>query len=295
MQAPGSYDGAKADVFSAGATLLEVLLGHPRFMEVWAIAYYDYGQRTLEDLARSLRQATTRVVTDLESLIYTTETDVVAADAEAASGGGELTTLMNAQSYAQPSQFRQLVGLTISCIKLEPLRRLTSEDAASAAARCSSGAASRSFPPAAHRRRYIRRSQYLSTAAPGVDDGTTDACAGSTPESPLHKNRDVPLEPLAPLTATTPRYALEPTLRPIDSLSGCGDLVARVVYNGDSSGGGGPTAGFFADGAAGGCLKPTAPAPSSDKGRCAISSSRAQRRRPRVRSRTYSPKPSASH
>ena len=98
-------------------------------MEVWAIAYYDYGQRTLEDLARSLRQATTRVVTDLESLIYTTETDVVAADAEAASGGGELTTLMNAQSYAQPSQFRQLVGLTISCIKLEPLRRRTSEDA----------------------------------------------------------------------------------------------------------------------------------------------------------------------
>ena len=260
-------------------------------MEVWAIAYYDYGQRTLEDLARSLRQATTRVVTDLESLIYTTETDVVAAGAEAASGGGELTTLMNAQSYAQPSQFRQLVGLTISCIKLEPLRRRTSEDAASAAARCSSGAASSSFPPAAHRRSYIRRSQYLSTAAPGIDDGTTDACAGSTPESPLHKNR----EPLAPLTAATPRYALEPALRPIDSLSGCGDLVARVGYNGDSSGGGGPTAGFFADGAAGGSLKPTAPAPSSDKGRCAMSSSCAQRRRPRRRSRTHSPTPSASH
>ena len=194
-QAPGgSYDGAKADVFSAGATLLEVLLGHPRFMAAWMPAYYDHGQRTLEDLARSLRQATTRVITDLESRVNAAESDIIAADdAAASSGGGALTKLTN----ARPHQLVQLIALTISCIQLEPPHRPTSEDAASTAARCCSGGAS-SSPPAAHSSMFLRRQQYpsIADAAPGVDDATTGASTGVTytqtdvrsPELPLRKN-----------------------------------------------------------------------------------------------------------
>ena len=189
-QAPGSYDGAKADVFSAGATLLEVLLGHPRFMAVWVPAYYDHGQRTHEDLARSLRQATTRVITDLESRVNAAESDIIAADdAAASSGGGALTKLTN----ARPHQLVQLVALTISCVQLEPPQRPTSEDAASTAARCSSGGAS-SSPPAAHSSMFLRGQQYpsIADAAPGVDDATTGASTGVTddrsPELSLIKN-----------------------------------------------------------------------------------------------------------
>ena len=127
------YDGAKADIFSAGATLLEMLLGHPRFNRLWAHAYAVRRSTMFEDLTCSLREATAHAVRKLES--YATHAVVASA-----SSSGALAN--NAQR-----RMTELNALALACIQLDPHERPISEEAAIAATRCFKGTARSPAPP----------------------------------------------------------------------------------------------------------------------------------------------------
>ena len=144
--ARGCYDGAAADVFSAGATLLEMLLGRAQFAGLWAPMYNDYALRGRRELSRSLRRAKDAVATVLHrETVRDQEDQQQHSSATAAS-------VMGAQ---------QLSALALACVAVDPLERPTSD--ASVAATCcalSATAALARASPHARTRSFRRRYHY---------------------------------------------------------------------------------------------------------------------------------------
>ena len=98
-----SYDGAAADVFSLGATLLEMLIGTERFNAAWASTYRNYAVRNRSDMERTLVVARR----DLQAALQSSN----AEDSTAALGLGVV------------GQGALLNTLVFECLTLDPLER----------------------------------------------------------------------------------------------------------------------------------------------------------------------------
>ena len=106
----GSYDGAAADVFSMGATLLEMLVGTQRFTAMWASKYHNYALCNRRDLESSLAGARNAVEAVLQSS--------PAADATETPPAAHTMGCVGGQSPK---------ALALECLELDPRKRPTSD------------------------------------------------------------------------------------------------------------------------------------------------------------------------
>ena len=129
IQSVGTYNGVAIDIFSAGATLLEVLLGRRRFAHMWMSSYEDYARLPPHRLSQSVLKATEAVTA---ALLHEGDND---------EGGG------SASCGTVGQQRRQLNALALSLVHPDPASRPTS-DATVAAVRAATSmpVASRGVP-----------------------------------------------------------------------------------------------------------------------------------------------------
>lgn len=181
----GTYEGTAADVFSAGATMLEMLLGRSRFSRVWAPAYQNFAVRGQCSLTRSLRNAidavsaTLRADADAEERLVAATTDAALDGSAAASGGG--------------STLQRLTALALACVDTDPHRRPTSDaivadlmrPASPTPPQQKSGSGSR---PGLRSRHFSRRHEFAAADLHGDDNG--GICSDS------RRALCAPLEPL---------------------------------------------------------------------------------------------------
>ena len=99
-----SYDGMAVDVFSLGATLLEMLIGTKRFAATWASAYRNYAVRNRSDMERTLVVARREAQAALQS-----------SNAQ----GGSTAALR----LGIVEQEARLNALALECVMLDPLER----------------------------------------------------------------------------------------------------------------------------------------------------------------------------
>ena len=129
----GAYDGAAVDVFSAGATLLELLLGRHRFARMWGVAYQDYAVRGARDLSRSIESARRAVAGALR---------VDGAAAATTAAPPECVMAENATSMSDAVGLPQLDALALACVHGDPRRRPASHTIVDATFRCAGASAS---------------------------------------------------------------------------------------------------------------------------------------------------------
>ena len=160
---PGAYEGPAADVFSAGATLLEMLLGRARFSRVWAPAYHDYVTCGRRSLTRSLRYATEEVAAALR------------ADADAEERSGAVVAAAETTSSDGGLALRRLTALALACVDVDPGRRPTSDETVAQLAQ--SAPASPTKPPYSsgikpRSRRFHRRNEMMGALDLEGDEST---------------------------------------------------------------------------------------------------------------------------
>ena len=169
----GAYEGPAADVFSAGATLLEMLLGRARFAKLWSPAYHDCGRRSL---TRSLRYATEAATAALRVDAGAEDARrgaVVAMDADAASGGP-------ASASDSGPALRRLTTLALACVDTNARHRPTSDATVAELARQSPPASPAKPPPGEPRssRQFHRRYEFAGTLdLEAADSGSWTALA----------------------------------------------------------------------------------------------------------------------
>ena len=163
----GAYEGTAADVFSAGATLLEMLLGRARFARTWAPAYQDYVKCGRRALTRSLRYATEAVAAALRA-------DAEAEERCEATFPAPDTAASRGPAVASDggSARRRLTALTLACVDTKPCRRPTSDAAVAQLARQSEPEPASPTKPAysePRSRRFHRRNEFAGACPPDVE------------------------------------------------------------------------------------------------------------------------------
>ena len=113
----GHYDYRAADVFSAGATLLEMLLGRCQFARIWAPAYNNYAVCPPREIVHSIKRATEAVSGVLHSLANKKPTFETMDDGKQAVGAPLASVAIGRLTLTQ------LNLVALACVDADPLRR----------------------------------------------------------------------------------------------------------------------------------------------------------------------------